>query len=344
LSGRQRVSEQPIFVHTWWRSGSTYVWSKLRENKSCRCYYEPLHERIASLNLTVIKADPDIKLSRALKHPIPKKHYFAEYAKPLRSGNLGYFPDLAYDRYLLQPAQTDERLRNYLDGLISSANAANRRAVLCFCRSQMRSAWMKQNFGGFHVAQIRNPADQWASFKIDSYFISKMILIALRLRDSYPRAFVHIPPFEAFAQQVAKRSSLPAEVFAQYFVQPFVNQRDCLDIFLVIWMASALQAVAYCDFLLDIDLLSADVEYRTGTMRWFDSIGCHVDFSDCSSPNSGDNGAALPALQRTAADAAKAIRTEASSLIVTEAEIVRIRLPSLSPLSRRVLSLALGSE
>jgi hypothetical protein len=338
------VSNQSIFIHAWWRSGSTYVWSKLRENKSRRCYYEPLHERIAELDLATIKADPNINLSRALRHPIPTKPYFAEYAKLVRSGTLGYFPELAYDRYLLLPGQPDELLRSYLEGLISTANGAHRRAILCFCRSQMRSAWMKQNFGGLHVAQIRNPADQWTSFKVDSYFVSKMIIIALRLRDLYPGAFAHIQAFEAFATQLSRRSSLPSEVFVRYFIEPFVTQRDCLDIFLLIWIASALQAIACCDFLLDIDLLSNDIEYRGAATQWFDSIGCSVNFCDCSSPSWGDASAADSVFKQTAADAASAIRSSASSLVVMKAEAVKHRLPLLSPLSRRILSLALGTE
>ena len=335
------MSQQPIFIHAWWRSGSTYVWSRLRDNKSCRCYYEPLHERIAVLNLTAVKTVPDITFSQALRHPVPKKHYFTEYAKLLRSGSLNYSPELAYDRYLLSPEQTDVRLRDYLTGLISSASTSNRRAILCFCRSQMRSAWMKQTFGGFHVAQLRNPIDQWASFKVDSYFASKLIIIALKLRNLHPRAFVHVQPFEAFAQQLSKRSSLPDDVFEHYFIQPFISQRDCLDIFLVIWIASALQVIAFCDFILDIDLLSTDVEYRSKTTAWFDSIGCSVDFSDCSSPSSGDADAAISTLERTAADTASALRSGASSLVVTKPEIVKKRLSLLSPLSRRVLGLAL---
>jgi len=167
-----------------------------------------------------------------------------------------------------------------------------------------------------------------------------MIFIALRLRDLYPQAFVHIRPFEDFALQLSKRP-LPAKLVAEYFIPQFVNQRDCLDIFLVIWIASALQTIAYCDFLLDIDRLSTDFEYRSTASRWFDSIGCSVDFSDCSSPTSGDNESAISAFERSAADAASAIRNGASSLVVTRTEIVENRLPSLSPLSRRVLSLVL---
>jgi hypothetical protein len=338
------VSDEPIFIHAWWRSGSTYVWSKLRKNRSCRCYYEPFHERIANLSLAVIKTDPDVNLSRQLRHPIPKKHYFAEYARLVRSGILGYSPDLAYDRYLLQPGQTDERLRNYLDGLISSANVAHRRAVLCFCRSQMRSAWIRQNFGGLHVVQIRNPADQWISFKVDSYFILKMITIALHLRDFCPRAFVHIQPFESFAQQIAKKSSLPIEVLTQYFIEPYAKQRDCLDIFLVIWIASALQAVTSCDFLLDMDLLSTDFDSRRAAMEWFESIGCPVDFYDCSIPGAGDKEGALSLFESAATNAANAIKSNAASLVVGRPEVVHERLSLLSPLTRRVLRLALGTQ
>ncbi len=33
-----------MFIHAWWRSGSSYVWSKLRANQSLICYYEPFNE------------------------------------------------------------------------------------------------------------------------------------------------------------------------------------------------------------------------------------------------------------------------------------------------------------
>ena len=330
-----------IFIHAWWRSGSTYIWSKLRENKSCRCYYEPLNEKIADLNVVEVKASPDLDVSRNLRHPIPTKHYFAEYAKLLRSENLHYSPELAYQRYFLQPGQADERLHEYLGGLISSASAASRRAILCFCRSQMRSAWMKQTFGGIHVAQIRNPVDQWASFKIEpDYFIVNMIEIALALRGLHPHAFEHIEPFEQFARQLSKRSSVPNDLVAK-IIRQFISQKDCFDVFLVIWIASALQAIACSDFLLDIDLLSTDLDYRNTTSRWFDLIGCPVNFSDCESPTSPD---LFSSFESAIGGAVQAIRSGASSLVVTDPAVVTKCLPSLSSLSRRILGLALGDK
>jgi hypothetical protein len=340
------VSNQTIFIHAWWRSGSTYVWSKLREIKSCCCYFEPLNPSIAEFTLSSVEKSPNVNDARNLRHPTLKTHYFAEYAELLRSARLSYSPDLAYDRYLLLPSQPDERLHNYIEGLISSAFAGGRRAILCFCRSQMRSAWIKQTFSGHHVAQIRNPADQWASFKsyqseIRPNFPLDMTTIALKLRHLYPTAFAHIEDFELFAQQLSKRPSVPMNVIGHYFIPQFIRQRDCLDIFLVIWVASALQAIAYCDFILDIDMLSTDLEYRNTVSNWFDSVGCSINFSDCSSPTAAEPN---PTFDRAVEDAVKAIKSNASALVVTDPEVVKNRLPLLSPLSRRILSLALLDE
>jgi hypothetical protein len=336
------VNDDPIFIHAWWRSGSTYVWSRLRENESCRCYFEPLNPSIAELKLTTVQQLPDIDDTRNFRHPPLKTHHFAEYAELLGSATLGYSPDLAYDRYLLRPGHSDQRLQDYLSRLISSAAAADRRPVLCFCRSQMRSAWMKETFGGRHLAQIRNPADQWASFKsyqseVRPNFAVEMIIIALKLRHLHPDAFVHIEEFERFAQQLAKRAALPMETIAQYFIPQFVRQRDCLDVFLVIWIASALQAISYCDLVLDIDELSTKLDYRKTVEQWFASIGLRVDFSDCSSPTAAEPN---PTFERAVKDAVNAILSNASSLIVSKPEVVKKWWPALSSRSRRILELA----
>lgn len=329
----------PIVIHAWWRSGSTYVWSKLRQSESCRCYYEPLHERIALLTTDAIIGPPEIDVSRALRHPIPQKHYFAEYAELLRTGELGYSSDLAYDRYLLLPGQADERLLAYLRGVIAAAAAAGRRPVLCFCRSQMRSAWMKDAFGGLHVAQIRNPADQWASFNIEPYFINKTIIIALKLHHSHPRAFAHIESFERLAQLLSKRSLLTTELTSRFFV----SKKDALAVFLVIWVASALQAIAHCDLTLDMDMLSSDPDYRNTTSEWFATIGCPADFSDCALP-SGELQVPSVLSDQMVEEAVCALRSGASSLVITNPDAIKKWLPSLSPLSRQILSLALGDK
>ena len=167
-----------------------------------------------------------------------------------------------------------------------------------------------------------------------------MTTVALALRGLQPHIFEHIEPFEQFARQLSKRSSLPDDLIAK-IVRQFISQKDCFDVFLVIWIASALQAIACCDFLLDIDLLSTDLDYRNTASRWFDSIGCPVDFSDCESPTSPD---LFSSFEPTIEGAMQAIRSGASSLVVTDPAVVTKCLPSLSPLSRRILGLSLGDK
>jgi hypothetical protein len=326
-----------IFIHAWWRSGSTYIWSKLRDNEALRCYYEPLHEELAEINPNDL-GTPNIELSSLVRHPIPKKHYYFEYAELLRSNSLRYCSELAYDQYLLLPGQAEDKLGIYLDGLISAASAAGKRPVLCFCRSQMRSAWMKENFGGTHIAQIRNPADQWSSFGVTPYFTERLITIGLKLRNLHPLAFVHITPFERLARDLSKRPSIPAEMIYKFFL----SKTDILGVYLVIWIASALQAISCCDLLLDIDLLSNDAQYRNIASQWFESIGCPTDFYDCSIPTSSNLNS--ESFGRTVEEATCAIRSGASSLVVTDPKTIEKRLPLLSPLSRSVLSMALGGE
>jgi hypothetical protein len=329
-----------IFIHAWWRSGSTYVWSKIRENRSHICYYEPFHEKISYLTRDLVAEPADVELSRFFRHPVQQKNYYAEYAELVRSDNLQFSPALSYDRYLLLPDQADEQLQAYIEGLLKAAMAANRHAALCFCRSQMRSAWLKKNFGGVHIAQIRNPSDQWVSFQVEDYFCKKMLLIALKLRKTHPFAFAHIEPFERFAHYMSKRS----DAVIESLFEKFIAEKDALAIFLIIWMASALQAISFADFVLDIDQLSTDRNCRKGAMEWFESIGCPIDFSDCASPSSSKLPIAVSDFERMLFDAAMTIRTKAAALVVAEPEIVRQRLGSLSPRSGRILQLALEKE
>jgi len=326
-----------IFVHAWWRSGSTYIWSKLRKNGSFICYYEPLHEKNSQLTIDAVEGAANPELVRIFRHPTQKESYFAEYAALVRSTNLQFSPALSYDRFLLRPDERDDELRVYIAGLLKAASEARRTAVLCFCRSQMRSGWMKKTFGGVHVAQIRNPYDQWASFHVEPYFRNKMLIIALKLRNLHPRSFAHIEGFERFARSMSK---YPAPLIRQLFDR-FIDEKDALAIFLVVWTTSALQAISFADFVIDIDRLSTDPSSRRNASRWFETIGCPIDFSDCASPSSNQVLFPENEFERMIDEATEAVRTNAAALAITDADVVRQWLASLSPLSSKVLRLAL---
>jgi hypothetical protein len=266
----------PIFVHAWWRSSSTYVWSRLRHDTRLRCYYEPLHECIADLRAEEVATGTHAKRNSALRHPPAERHNFHEYLDLLKSGEMHFTPELAYERYLLAPDADDPALHAHLASLIADAASSGRRATLCFTRSQMRSAWMKHQFGGIHIAQIRNPLDQWASFHVAPYFVHGLVTIALDLRRTCPRAFQHIGSLTALSAQTDDP--------ARPMPLPSISQIDLARIFMLLWQASTLQAVANADFIIDVDLLSSDDAYRKRLVERFADIGCTVDFSDCAAP------------------------------------------------------------
>jgi len=324
-----------VFVHAWWRSSSTYVWSKLRQDPTLRCYYEPLHEQLATLDRAAIESNTEAALRRQLRHPIVEGSYFDEYLDLVASGRLGFSVDLAYARYLLRPGEPDEGLRAYLGGLIGAATAAGSKPVLCFCRSQMRSAWMKATFGQVHVAQLRSPLEQWASFQVNPYFIRQMLIIALRLRSRCPLAFAHIARFDQQAKALAQQKGNPGAPSGVLTIHP----RDALSVFLVLWIASALQVLGCCDRVLDVDRLSSDAAYRQESARWFASHGCSVEFNDCTTPSA--ERLHSQDFEAVATQAAEAIRSNAAALVVTDVAAVAPRLASLSAPSRRLLEQAL---
>ncbi len=199
---------------------------------------------------------------------------------------------------------------------------------------------MKRNFVGIHIAQLRNPNDQWLSFQVNPYFTSRMISLALALRKIHPDAFTHIHDFERQAHDASLRNTSSGA----RGIQIQLNRRDCFRIFMVIWIASALQSIASADFVLDIDSLSTGASYRNSAARYFESLGCTVDFSDCLVPNSRGTNTMSDEVEELMKEAAKAIQFNAKPLVITDVDVIAKRLPTLAHSSRRILSLTIGSK
>lgn len=336
--GRIERPDSAIFIHAWFRSSSTYIWSKLRQNESLLCYYEPLHESISGLTAASSAEAPNATFLRSMRHPALAEGYFREYGDLVRSGVLRGCQGLAYDRYLLQPDQPDDKLRDYFQTLLASAFWKNRRAALCFCRSQMRCGWMKQAFGGKHVAQIRNPIDQWKSFQVNPYFPRMLLVTALSLRAAFPAAFAHVPTFEAAAREITERRGSFSAAIPHSRLPP----SELTAIFLLIWLASTWQAVACCDGVLDVDRIAADPDYRDECGRWFTSIGAPINLSDWASPSPVAAPFGASAFQRLLEQAAEAIRSNAAALLVGDPSAIAARLGTLSIRSRSFLEMAVG--
>ncbi|MEP9387742.1 hypothetical protein [Mesorhizobium sp. KR9-304] len=257
-----------VFVHSWFRSGSTWLWAKFRDDSRFVAYYEPLNEELPLWTPQRL----DTAAARAFdgdNHPTVGKHYFYEYRDLIASDRLQFDRSISYERYLLDADEKDIPLRNYLSGLISGAAASGHRPALCFCRSQMRSLWIKANFSGLHVAQIRNPWDQWVSFGKHPYFKNRTLLTAYCIEKRRPGSFSHVSGFNELVSNWNRGK------------QAAFRDIDCFTAYITIWIASSVQACIASDILLDIDLIGTNTAARRTIEHELRRSALPADLSDC---------------------------------------------------------------
>jgi len=331
-------SNNAIFIHAWWRSSSTYVWAKLRENDHLRCYYEPLHEQVLLLTKESILSSPDVAINRSLRHPYLKKSYFYEYFDLVSASDLRFSADLSYDRYFLNSTEEDSALFTYLEGLIMSANKHNKKAVLCFCRSQMRSAWMKKNFHGVHVAQVRNPFDQWNSFKTNRYFLNGLIRIASNLRNRHQEVFSNTE------MSVLNRILNLSTVKTHGGDKISLNESDLFLVFMFLWFASTIQSISIADFVLDVDMMSHDYIYRQSCSSYFKKMGIDVDFSDCHTPSIEGADILLNEHKDILVQISGYLNGAAKSLVSFDFVTILEKLNYLAPKNKKLINIVLQSN
>lgn len=291
---------QAVFLHSGFRSGSTWFWNRFRKAAGTCAYYEPFNEVLASLDPQILARNrPD---SWPARHPALDAPYYAEYAPVLQpaGGVLRYQRRFAYQSYF--DDGPDEEQRRYLTLLTDRANRAGALPVLGFCRSLGRLPWLRRHCPGLHIVTWRNPWDQWASYhdqllrQRNSYFEFRAFLIAClgSCHQTYHPFFadLHLPPMLSY-------TSADNEEFLDFFFHAtHVDHR--FRIFLRVFMFDMLNALGHADVLVDLDRMNGDAAYRasmTGTLRSLTGLS-DLSFDDCALPRHGwlDDGAYLSGL------------------------------------------------
>jgi hypothetical protein len=186
-------SNAPIFIHSSFRSSSTWIWSKFRADPALTTYYEYFHERLQFVSAKEIEGwSPAIWESG---HP-DLEPYFVEYLPLLRKkgGVAGFEQSMAFDRFF--PAKGyDGSLTGaetaYLNRLIAHATRLNRTACLTCKRSLGRMRALKRFSGGTHILLQRKLLPQWRSYREqarlgNSYFLDTVLrIIALNQREPF---------------------------------------------------------------------------------------------------------------------------------------------------------------
>ncbi|MDE2464301.1 MAG: hypothetical protein KGO02_11390, partial [Alphaproteobacteria bacterium] len=165
---------EPIFVHSLYRSGSTWIFDRFRHAAvPYWCYQEPYHE--ATIWLQTRPDDLlgfDHRASTSLRHPPLDRPYFAEvHALREQVGPL-FHKCISFDSFF--DASSCPAFHAYTRALI---HLAPQRPMLQCCRSFGRVRQLRGEHGGIHIHLWREPREQWWSYQINDYFDIANLLI-----------------------------------------------------------------------------------------------------------------------------------------------------------------------
>jgi len=268
----------PIFIHSLFRSGSTYIFNNFRESKSNYwCYQEPLHEELIQLFRKPARPlNPDKENQTNLRHPKLLKPYFYEFHDLANNKNLPLSDKLPYKQYFTSNNNEITALNNYFFALIKGAQG---RPVLQCCRTIGRVKNIRLAQLGVHIFLYRNPWDQWWSYKQNGYFDRTNLLIANA--EELPKYM------ETLKEELKTPSFRDPDINKEldYFYHHRTSASDSYMLFYALWCYAILEAKPQCDLSIDIDELSLSKAYRQEIQERLESISIDgLDFSDCSVP------------------------------------------------------------
>ncbi len=194
-----------IFVHSSFRTASTYLWDQFRSDAKTVAYYEVFHECLDTLTVEGIRGTAPGNWNS--KHP-PSAPYFLEFLPLLRDGGgvAGYRPEFSVQSFI--PAegclgQITVEETDYVRGLIHKVERHGRIPVLTDTRTVGRLRGLKAACPGLHILLYRNLFQQWCSYteqalQGNNYFLDRTIeVIRLGRHDGFLDRLYQMFPVEA---------------------------------------------------------------------------------------------------------------------------------------------------
>ena len=261
------------FVHSLFRSGSTYIYNVFKRTGKFHTYHEPMHEVIASLpnSWSELSGRKD-QLKSTLRHDFLMGGYFDEFSHLLPSIKKTFDPKFSFDYYFMEFGGSAPDLKAYIDLLV---DGAPKPPVLQCTRTSGRMGWLKENYKSNHVFLLRNPWDQWYSYKVDPYISTTPRIIYSQ--NNLPKILKAV--FEASgAFPLTGRDTQEKVVYG--FKRPLSPDQDYF-LFFGLWLHSFMCGERDCDVFIDMDELSASTKYQASCLSNLKKIGIQsIDFSD----------------------------------------------------------------
>jgi hypothetical protein len=274
---------KPIFIHSIFRSGSTYLWNKFRSSGNFWSYHEPFHEVLLDLeikNQKEIFGNPIEEHSKLLGHPPTDKHYFWEYFT-INKKVPAFRKEFILDYFCTNIDDIYEDMGNYLYFLIGYAP---KRSVFKFTRSSLRARWLKKNFDSVNIYLLRNPRLQFESyqshFKKGNLYFHTMSLITIGKNQHKNKLFSEIS--EKYGIPYYNSENFNDErMFYSKEVLPKLNTKDLYTLFYSIWLLSFIENFNINDIIFYIDAVSFSQIEKQKITEILKNFNINLDLSDC---------------------------------------------------------------
>jgi len=178
----------------------------------------------------------------------------------------------SFQNYLPSGGQIPSNLLAYLHGLMQFARDSGKRPVFCEIHSRGRAGALRSAFGGFHIAQYRDPLSQFGSFVrplLEGGEWGFLTFPLMELGISGAHQLYRLVP-ERWRPPVlpwpednrAKRWSSSVQYISMVAAPSSETPEKAMRWHLFSWFLSNLAALTYADLTLDIDSAHDDVSYR----------------------------------------------------------------------------------
>lgn len=270
------MRHSPIFIHSLFRSGSTYLFEVFRRSpQGFRCYQEALHETVAQC-----RHDPSPLLgdlasqAEELRHGDMEKPHFYELYRAWPTWRDTAREEEVYTGYFRSADDTDGLAlwRSLLD-------LDGRRVVFQECRTTGRIAQLKTQLGGYHIYLWRRPREQWRSYGIDRYFsiVNRMIINAPGAPEALRKLLDRIPGSRT------QIGDVQAAINFLYQTEP--GDEQDYRLFYTLWCLGMIAGLEHADLMLSIDGLSYVGAYREEITHELERAGiAGLDFSGAAIP------------------------------------------------------------
>ncbi|MBP7461256.1 MAG: hypothetical protein KBA26_08200 [Candidatus Delongbacteria bacterium] len=279
------MNPNPIFIHSLFRTGSTYLWNKFRLNPDYICFYEPLHQSLRTITTHNISQLMTTDYQSA-HHPDLERFYLQEYIPLLRNDQTGipYFEkQFSFEGFCMGPRATNAPLKHYFDHLLSFAD--QRIPLLKLNRSALRSGWFHHSYPlSYHLYLIRNPRDQWQSYhklnqrmQYTGFFVMDLMTAGLNSNHHDFKPLSRIIPLIRIQDEYFEKEYELYQLLSKHY-----TPGDQYLLFYYIWFLALIKNLLDGIRIVSINRLSTEPLYRKNLVDDLHTRGYEgVDFEDC---------------------------------------------------------------